>query len=184
MSIRAAVVFVALLACAVPAKAQPAGTEPLGEIARKAEAERATAKKASKSYTNRDLVIDPTSDRTPNGSVSARSGKVLAADEMVEASQEKTQGDEVAVQSEADWSRRAESIRVQVEKLRTLKTALSQPNPARDANPGAKARQATELKNVDDGLQGLLKQWERLEKAADGARIPNWWIEPRPEFPE
>ena len=168
---------------------------PLADVARKAEAAKATAKKAKKSYTNSDLSADPRGERAPApapaaaptaapeaGFVSKTTGKPVPAEEMVAASAAKAEEGEVAKESEATWRHRASAVRQQVDKMRERLAELSTPNQLTDENPRLKAENERDIANARTALDGLRKQWGRLETSAREKKIPLAWIEPAPSF--
>ncbi len=168
--------------------AQPQ-SPPLAEVARRAEAAKATVKKARKSYTNSDLAVDPRREPAPPaapaaGYVSATTGEVVTPEELVKRSEEVVVDKMGGRQPEEHWRARAESIRTQIDSLQVRKDALSKPNPAREANPAAKARNDAELARIQTGLDGLMKQWGLLEESLRVAAAPMAWIEPRPQSQE
>lgn len=160
-------------------------TAPLGDVARQAEAAKATVKKAKKTYTNADLSADPHGvavappPATP-GFANNSPGKVVTAQEGVKRSDEKVDQSVVAPESEAQWRARAEAIRVQIARVQEQRQGLLQPNPARDANPAAMTRYTNELTKVQQGLDGLTKQWDRLEASARERKVKTEWLDPRP----
>lgn len=184
MTIRGAMVVVLLGFASANAAAQQ---EPsLGDLARRIEAARAQPAQASRIYTNADLVKapEPPPPATPGGAFMSESlGKPVTAEEIVSRSEEKVAQDEIAAQSEAQWRQRAESVRMQLTPLLSRLQSLQVPNSARDANPSAKARQESQIRNVQTGISGLEKQWTSLEQSARGVKIPMQWLEPRPVFP-
>ena len=184
--LRVSIIGVALVAMTAGiAGAQQQAMPSLAEVARKAEAAKATVRKAKKTYTNADLGADPRGEPAPApspapaaGFVSATTGKPVTAEEIVKRSEEKVEEAEVAKESEEDWRARAQSLRVQIDKLQTRLTALTNPNPARDANAAAKARNESELANVRTGLDGLRKSWANLESSAREKKVSLAWLEP------
>jgi hypothetical protein len=156
-------------------------------VAKKAEAAQPTIRKAKKSYTNADLSGDPRGEPAAApapaaGFISATTGAVLTAEEMVARSEEKVDPTNGHALPEEHWRARADSLRVQIEKLQTRQTALRKPNAARDENAPARARNDAELAKVETGINTLIKQWGKLEEAARLAKVPSGWIEPRPQF--
>ena len=179
------VALVAMTAGSVAARQQ--ATPSLAEVARKAEAAKPTVKKAKKTYTNADLGADPHGAPAPSaapaaGFVSSTTGKPASADEIVKRSEAKVDEAEVAKESEENWRGRAQSLRVQIDRLQTRFTALTKPNTARDSSEQAKARNDLELGNVRTGLAALRKSWASLEASATEKKVPMAWLEPRPQF--
>lgn len=192
MTLRGFVVAGVIAASSLLSAQQQAAPPSLGDVARQAEAAKATAKKAKKSYTNADLAPDPKGGATtaaasapaspPAGVISATTGKPVTSEELIARSEEKVEREAIAQQSEADWRARAESIRVQITRLQDQMAAMTQPNAARDANPAARARFDADVARVRTGLDGLQKQWAKLEDAARYAKVKTEWLDPRPKF--
>jgi hypothetical protein len=164
--------------------AQQSSQPSLAEVARQAEAAKVSTAKAKKTYTNADLSQDnrgepaPAPAAPPPGFMSSSLGKPVSADEIIARSEETVDQASGKAQSEEHWRGRAESLRAQIEKLQTRMTALTKPNEARDASPGARARNDAEVAKVQQGLNALLKQRETLEESARVAKIPPEWIQP------
>lgn len=177
-----------VIACAAAmtsVSAQQPSQPSLVEVARQAEAAKASTTKAKKTYTNADLSKDNRGEPAPvpaaappPGFMSSTLGKPVSADEIVARSEETVDQASGKAQSEEHWRGRAESLRTQIEKLQTRMTALTKPNEARDANPGAKARSEAEIAKVQQGLNALMKQRETFEESARVAKIPPEWIQP------
>lgn len=181
-----------VIACAAAmtaVSAQQPSQPSLAEVARQAEAAKASTTKASttkakKTYTNADLSKDnrgepaPVPAAPPPGFMSSTLGKPVSAGEIIARSEDAVDQASGKAQSEEHWRGRAESLRTQIEKLQTRMTALTKPNEARDANPGAKARNEAEIAKVQQGLNALMKQRETFEESARVAKIPPEWIQP------
>ena len=188
--LRTSIIGIALVAMTTGGvQAQQQSTPSLAEVARQAEAAKATVKKAKKSYTNADLSSDPKSAPAPapastpaGGFVSSTTGKPVSAEEIVARSEAKLDEDLKAKQSEEQWRARALSLRIQFDKLQTRLELLTKPNPARDANAAASARNDSELANVRTGLTALRKSWASLEDNARENKVPTAWLDPRPQF--
>jgi hypothetical protein len=186
-------IAVGVVAASTLLSAQQQAAPPLGDVAREAEAAKATAKKAKKSYSNADLTADPhrqtpaataasATASTPASGAETSPAKVAAADAGAAAGGGTAGQDAVAEQSEPAWRARAESLRVQITRLQDQMTAMPQPNAARDANPAARARFDADVARVRTGLDGLQKQWAKLEDAARYAKVKTEWLDPRPKF--
>ncbi len=176
-----------VIACAAAmtaVSAQQPSQPSLAEVARQAEAAKASTTKAKKTYTNADLSKDnrgepaPVPAAPPPGFMSSTLGKPVSAGEIIARSEDAVDQASGKAQSEEHWRGRAESLRTQIEKLQTRMTALTKPNEARDANPGAKARNEAEIAKVQQGLNALMKQRETFEESARVAKIPPEWIQP------
>ena len=177
---------VVMVAAMTAVSAQQPDPPSLAELARQAEAAKATTSKAKKTYTNADLSTDPRSEPAPaaapaTGFMSGTLGKPVSAEEIIARSEEVVDQASGKAQSEEQWRARAESMRTQIQKLQKRKTALTKPNEAREANAGARARNDAEVVKVQQGLDGLRKQWATFEESARVARIPTAWLDPRPE---
>ena len=173
------------------AAAQTQVMPPLAEVARQAEAAKATAKKARKTYTNSDLSADPRRASEPApapaaapaaGFVSKTTGKTVPAEEMVAASEAKAEEAAVAKESEATWRMRAASLRKQVDEMRARIEQLTTPDPLRDENPVLKRTNDVDIVNARAALEGLRKQWARLESSARELKVPDAWLDPKPNF--
>jgi hypothetical protein len=185
---RVSVIGVTLIVAMTASARAQQQTPSLGEVARQAEAAKATTKKAKKSYTNGDLKVDPTAPppapaaQPSTGYVSASLGKVVSPEELIERSKEVVDEKMGGRQPEDHWRKRADSIRMQIDPLQARMSILTKPNPARDDNPGAKARNDGEIAKVRQGLAGLMKQWATLEESARVANVPTAWLDPRPQL--
>ena len=163
---------------------------PLAEIARQAEATKATVKKAKKAYTNSDLGKDPRGEPAPaptapsTGLVSKSLGKPVPAEEMVERSEAKVESDALAQESEESWRTRATLVRKQVDQLRARLTELTTSDASRAESPAVRALNASNISNTRGALDGLRKQWARLEVSAKERKVPQHWLEPLPTFPQ
>jgi hypothetical protein len=186
MSIRAfglGLTFVITIAASAAAQTKPAPS--LGEVARAAEAAKPTVKKAKKTYTNAALKPDPHGDAPAPAASSSpvapttASAKPAAAEEATAGSEQEVPQEEVK-ESEDAWRRRAARIRTQIEQLQARLVIMNKPSEARNNNPAAQARHATELNKVTEGLQSLKTDWAALEERAVAAKVPSAWLDPRP----
>ena len=171
---------------------QPA--PPLAEVARQAEAAKPTIRKAARTYTNASLAEVPKHEASPAAAAAtagapatvafeSRSlGKAVPAEEMVARSEEKVERDNAAQQSEATWRMRANTLRMQIDEMRARIAELTVPNPLTEANPELQKSNANNIANARAALDGLRKQWGRLEVGAEEAKISREWLDPRPQF--
>jgi hypothetical protein len=182
----ALVVGVWLVVAVGGAHAQQQVTPPLAEVARQAEAAKPTVKKAKKTYTNADLSTDrrgePSAPPPASGFVSKSLGTAVPAEEMLARSEAKAEGEEVAKESEESWRSQAMSLRKQVETLQSSLAALSVPNELNDSNPAIRKSRDADILNTREALDRLKKRWSRLEASATERKIPQAWLEPRPQF--
>ncbi|MEO7157127.1 MAG: hypothetical protein ABI039_06175 [Vicinamibacterales bacterium] len=183
----AAVMFSAIVIAVGSTQAQEPSQASLAEVARKAETAKATTRRATKIYTNASLSAVPTDDAPVAPAAGAifesRSlGKSVSAEEMVARSEDKVEKDNAAQQSEPDWRNRAASLRKQLDDMRSRISALTVPNALTEANPTLKKSNDLDVANARRALDGLRKQWERLEVSASEAKIPSAWLDPRPQF--
>ena len=186
----AVVAFAAMAIAAGSARAQQplqSLTPSLADIARQAEAAKPTIKKATKAYTNASLGAIPKDEPAPVvapppriGFESKSLGKVVSPEELVSLSEQKIESDRVAQESEPNWRNRAASLRKQIDDMQSRISALMVPNALTDADPLLKKERDSDLANARKGLDGLLKQWAKLEMSATEAKIPNGWLDPRP----
>jgi hypothetical protein len=173
---------------AAAAAAQEPREVPLGEVARQAEAAKPAVKKARKAYTNADLGADVTPAAVSSvAKVPAAPSKTGAPSMPVSADQtvarSDARGEDKAArpgQPESFWRQRAESIRGQIAKLQTQIDELSVPNIKRDSDPGQSAHARRMIANAQEGIDGLMKQWARLEDSGREEKIPVGWLDPRP----
>lgn len=177
-----AVVWVAVAAAV---SAQQPSQPSLGDLARQTEAAKAAASKAKKTYTNADLPDEAVSEPAPAAEpeatfMSETLGKAVTAEEIIALSEEVVDQASGKAQPEEYWRNRADSLRGQIARLTTRMTALTKPNPTRDANAAAAARNEAEVAKVQQGLNSLMKQWETFEESARVAKVPTEWLDPRP----
>lgn len=173
-----------VFAAASGAAAQQQGELPLGDLARKTEADRTTGKKAAKTYTNADLgqaAASAGAEPATTGFMSASLGKPVTAEEIVERSQAKVAADSGATQPEEHWRGRAEFIRTEAARAHTRYEQLTADATA-SANPTVQSANAQEKRRLQQMLDGLARQWDRLEESARVAKINLDWIGPRPNF--
>jgi cysteinyl-tRNA synthetase len=178
--VAAGVVLIA--AVATPAAAQAQTMVSLADVARQAEAAKVTQVKAKKSYTNADLHGArelPAAGDVPAGYVSASTGKVVTAEEMVKSSEEKVDALNGHNLPEEHWRGRADFIRSQVDKAKSEIARLNIAVPGRSAV--LEARNANEIKKYQQMMDGAMKQWALLEESARVARVPADWIGPAPQ---
>lgn len=182
---RPGLLAVTLLIAVVGAAAQEPSQQSLGKIARQAEATRSTDRKATRTYTNADLNASPRppaqSVAPKEGYVSASTGKVVSATEMIAASQEKVDETNGHNLPEAHWRQRADTVRTQVDKLGPRLARLQRREP--NANPSLQKMAEQQIATLQQTLMALRKQWATLEESARLARIDMAWIEPAPQFP-
>lgn len=178
----AALIVSAMLWASATAAQEPA--LPLGDIARKAGQDRAAAKRATKVYTNASLTPDPqaaaepaAASAAPVGYVSATTGEVLSANEIVERSQAMVAAREKATLSEGHWRGRANTLRVQIEDFQKRLDVLRRPSVRSEA---AEARNAAAVARLQLNLDRVMQQWTELEEAADVAKVPTEWLDPHP----
>ena len=164
---------------------------PLADVARQAEAAKTTTKKATKTYTNSNLSSDARRERAPaptpaptSGLVSKSPGKLVAAEEMPGRSDAKAEDEAIGKESEATWRMRAASLRKQIDQLRARLTELTTSDAPRAESPAVRALNGSDIANTRASLDGLRKQWARLEASARERKIPLSWIEPLPTFPQ
>jgi hypothetical protein len=185
---RASVIGVFVTIAAGSAHAQQSSMPSLAEIARQAEAAKPTVRKATRTYTNGSLGSVPTeapavAAPTAAAVFESRSlGKPVPAEEMVARSQAKVESDNAAQQSPQTWQMRAATLRKQIDDLRSRLSMLTIPNPLTEASPALKASNDIEIANARAAIDGLRKQWMRLEVGAGEAKIPSGWLDPRPQF--
>jgi hypothetical protein len=176
--------LVVVLGVTVSAAAQQGTPLPLGDVARQAEAAKATVKKAKKTYTNADLNPDPNGPPLPpppraSGFMSSSLATPVTSKEMVARSEQTANEQGREQQPESYWRVRADALRAQVSRLQTMQALLQKPDEKRSS--AAQAMNDGELAKVQQGLDGLRKQWARLEAAGSEAKIPNEWLDPRPQ---
>jgi hypothetical protein len=111
--------------------------------------------------------------------MSASLGKPISAEEMLERSQKKADEESGAKMPEEHWRGRAEAIRADAERAHARYAQVSKDTLG---NAIAQASNAQELKRLQQMLDGLAKQWDRLEESARVARVNPDWIGPRPNF--
>ena len=185
----AVVAFAAMAITAGSARAQQTVTLPLGDIARQAEAAKPTVRKATRTYTNGSLASVPGDEpavAAPTAGVAFESrslGKALSAEEMIARSEAKVESDRdnAARQSEPTWRMQAESLRKQIDDMQSRISPMLVPNPLTEADPILKKSNDSDIANARAALDGLKKQWTRLEAAAGEAKIPTAWLDPRPQ---
>ena len=164
-------------------------TPSLGEVARMAEAAKATVKKAKKTYTNSDLNPGPNVPLPPPppaspGFVSSSPVNDVSAEKAVTKNEPKVEGDDGTARPdlpESYWRARAEALRVQFSRVQSTQAQLMKPNDARSKNPSAQAMNDNELAKLQQALDGLRKQWARLEASAGEVKAPTAWLDPRPQ---
>jgi hypothetical protein len=157
---------------------------PLAEVARQAEAAKATAKKAKKSYTNSSLSHDPRAEpaAAPPAGVAPSAAKPAAAAEKAAPGETKADAQAPPKESEQTWRMRAASLRKQIEELQARIAQLALPDPLREDNPVLKRTNDVNLANARMALDGLKKQWERLQSSAAEVKVPMAWLDPQPSF--
>ena len=175
-----------LVTATIPLGAQQTEPPSLADLARQAEAVKATTPMAKKTYTNASLSPDSRGEPAPapepaTGFVSSTLGKLVTAEEIIARSEEKIDLATGKALPEEYWRGRAASMRTQIEPLQKRMTTLTKPHAARDASPGATARNELEVAKVRQGLDGLMKQWAAFEESARVASIPSDWLDPRPD---
>jgi hypothetical protein len=159
-------------------------TPSLADIARQAEAAKPTTRKATRTYTNGSLASVPRDASVVAAppavaAFESRSlGKVVPAEELLARSEAKIESDKQ--QSEPTWRGQAESLRKQIDDIRSRISAMMVPNALTDADPVIKKSNDIDIANARKGLDGLLKQWAKLEASASEAKIPSAWLDPRP----
>lgn len=192
--VRVSVIAAALIAISAGAAlAQEAVMVPLADVARQAEAAKATVKKAKKTYTNSSLSADPrgetaagpaTAPVPPVAAVAGKADGKPAAATVAAAAVEAPAEGEPQKESEEAWRGRANALRMHANRNRERLSDLNIPNQYRDENPGVKAANDVEIAKMRAVIDGLRKQWERLEASAVERKIPIAWIQPAPEFPQ
>jgi hypothetical protein len=185
---RVSTIAVLVAIAAGSASAQQSSAPSLAEVARKAEAAKPTIRKAKRTYTNASLggvSQDQRADAAPvAGAVfeSRSLGKALPAEEMVARSEAKVESDNAGKQSQQTWQMRAASLRKQIDDMQSRLSTLTVPNALTEANPAIKQANDRDIANARTALDGLRKQWARLEAAAREDRVPGGWLDPRPQF--
>ena len=185
---RASAIGLFVVIAAGSAHAQQSSMPSLAEIARQAEAAKPTARKATRTYTNGSLGSVPREEHavaapTPAAVFESRSlGKPVPAEEMVARSEAKVESDNTARQSQQTWQMRAATLRKQIDDLRSRLSMLTIPNPLTEGSPALKQSNDVEIANTRGAIDGLRKQWMRLEAGAAEAKIPSAWLDPRPQF--
>jgi hypothetical protein len=159
--------------------AQQTGQPPLGDIARKAEAAHATAKKATRTYTNADLGAPVTEAPTAGGFMSESLGKPVSADELIERSQAEVDQESGAALPEEHWRGRADFIRAEAARAHARSAQIKKDD---SGNKFAQANNAQQLRRIQEMLDGLASQWDKLEESAHVAKVNPDWIGPRPDF--
>lgn len=189
---RISIIAAALIAIAASAaRAQQQVMVPLADVARQAEAAKATARKAKKTYTNASLTAElrdqpaaASAAAAPRDAVAITpGGKPEPAPAAPTAGNAKAEGG-LEEESEEAWRARAASLRTQADRLRARMTGLTIPNRLKDENPLLKAANDIEIANTRTAIDGLKKQWARLEASASELKIPLAWIQPAPVFPQ
>ena len=189
MIARGSVLAIVVLAFAAgDALAQTQVMPPLAEVARKAEAAKPTVKKARKTYTNSDLSADPRSAPPPPPAAAPSAPAAAAAtpaakSEGTDAAAAAPKAEEaVQKESEETWRMRAASLRKQVDTMRARIAELTLPDPLREENPVLKRANDVEIANARAAFEGLKTQWSRLEASARELKVPEAWLEPRPQL--
>lgn len=173
-----------LLAAVTAAAARQQGEVPLGDLAKRLEADRANRQKAAKTYTNSDLghsVASSDAEPPAIGYMSASLGKPVSAEEIIERSEAKLAAEARATQREELWRGRADFIRTEAARAQTRYEQLTADATA-SANPTSQSANSQEKRRIQQMLDGLARQWDRLEASARGAKINLDWIGPRPNF--
>ena len=106
----------------------------------------------------------------------------MPAEELVARSEAKVESDNAARQSQQTWQMRAATLRKQIDDLRSRLSMLTIPNPLTEGSPALKQSNDVEIANTRGAIDGLRKQWMRLEAGAAEAKIPSAWLDPRPQF--
>ncbi len=176
---RIAPATLALLIAAAPAYAQS-----LAELARQEEARRATTQKAVKVLSNADLRpqdITSPSAATPGEScyLSISQARCVTADALIANSNQRIATIEQK-KVEPTWRRDAGSLRTQIEKAQADVEALEAAVGDMRRSPGERKAAEQRLLQLRPVVEGLERQWERLEKSAANMRIPHEWLEPIP----
>lgn len=164
--------------------AQQPGDPPLGDLAKKVEADRTTGKKAGRKFTNADLgQPEAASDAASPavGIASASAGKPAASEPVVQQGESKVTAEPGATQPEEHWRGRADFIRTEAARAHARYEQLVG-DAAASANPSARSSNAQEKQRIQQMLDGLAKQWDRLEESARMAKISLDWIGARPNF--
>lgn len=168
-----------------PAAAQQ-GQVSLADLARKVEAERTSSeKRPSKSYTNKDLKAPagkPADDSAepPAGYVSASTGEVVSAEELLKRSEAKVDQQSGATLPEEYWRQRADYLRAEFERAQNMIDKING-TPPPQALP-AQARRQHEITKIRQMVDGLTRQWDKLEQSAQAAKINMAWIGSKPAF--
>ena len=164
--------------------AQQQGELPLGDLARRTEADRTAGKKAAKTYSNADLgetAVTAGAEPVTAGYMSASLGKPVTAEEIIERSQAKVAADSGATQPEEHWRGRADFIRTEAARAHARYEQLSGDATAASSLV-AQSSNAQEKRRIQQMLDGLARQWDRLEESARVAKINPDWIGARPNF--
>lgn len=180
MTIRVAgIVFVGAIVAGAPL----AGAQSLADVARQTEA-RGSAGTSSKKYTNADL--EPVAAAAPapaavpevaapGGYLSASTGRLVSADEIVARSQAIITQNKQNM-GEDYWRGRAASLRDELQRARDKVELLSTAPPPR--TEGLRRAAATELERARKTLANVDQRWQDFEASAGFARVPAAWLQP------
>lgn len=180
------------LICVVTAA--PAWAQSLGDVARKEAERRTTAKKAVKSFSNADLnpseISNPSAAPAATEAVGGNSAadnqaKPAAGSPATDPNAAATQKEPAAApreQKEPEWRANAEALRQLIDKAQAdyAKSAALAADTSR--SPGERAGTSQFLAQQARALEGLERNWQRLEKQAEALRVPRTWLDPRPIF--
>jgi hypothetical protein len=181
--VRLVAIAAAITIAVTPMHAQQSAS--LADLARRVEKEQATSpKKATKTYTNASL--SPLPDAPAPSSADA-AAQVSATKTTGAAGNQSPEGGVVeaaapignAGMPQGYWRERANYIRAEAEKA-LQRRALLEKEPINTAADGR--RTDNNLKQVQQMLDGLQKQWDRLASGIATAKLPAAWIEPKPSF--
>ncbi|OFW45209.1 MAG: hypothetical protein A3J29_10995 [Acidobacteria bacterium RIFCSPLOWO2_12_FULL_67_14b] len=172
-----------VISTALPAFAQ---TPSLGDLAKRVEADRATARRASKAYTNADLIADPDaaavpappspSDAPATGAyMSISAGRMLSAEEIIARSEARIAANRQHM-DEGYWRLSAASLRSQLERAKTEVDLLSTPV---ERSPQQQALTDKALARAQKVLADLQERWRKFEDSAHYATVPKAWLEPQ-----
>lgn len=166
------------------AAAPMAGAQSLADVARQTEVHRGSAATSSKKYTNADLEPVPSTapapaaapaTAAPGGYLSASTGRLVSADEIVARSQAII-AQNMQNMGEEYWRGRAATLRDELQRARDKVDLLTTAPPPR--TEGLRQAAARELQRALKTLANVEQRWQTLEASAGFAGVPPAWLAP------